>query len=74
MRHILSLFPVADLGYAFSPLHKNVPKAALADPRLYELLALVDAPWDGKSRERELAARELSERLEASPDDRPEDA
>jgi vacuolar-type H+-ATPase catalytic subunit A/Vma1 len=41
---------------------------ALADPRLYELLALVDALWDGKSRERELAARELSKRLEESPD------
>jgi hypothetical protein len=54
--------------YAFSPLHKNVPKAALADPRLYELLALVDALRDGKARERELAARELSKRLEASPD------
>jgi hypothetical protein len=55
-------------GYAFSPLHKNVPKAALADPQLYELLALVDALRDGKARERELAARELSKRLEASPD------
>ena len=54
-------------GYAFSPLHKNVPKAALQDPRLYELLALVDALRDGKARERDLAARELSKRLEALP-------
>jgi hypothetical protein len=53
-------------GYALSPLHKNAPKAALEDPRLYELLALVDAMRDGRARERELAARELSRRLEVS--------
>ena len=28
-------------GYALYPLHKNVPKAAIADPYLYEMLALV---------------------------------
>jgi hypothetical protein len=50
-------------GYSFAPLHKNVPKAALADPQLYELLVLVDALRDGKARERELAVRELSKRL-----------
>ena len=27
-------------GIAFSPLYKNVPQAALRDPKLYELLAL----------------------------------
>ena len=53
-------------GYSFSPLHKNVPKAALEDARLYELLALVDAVRDGRARERELAGRELKLRLEES--------
>jgi hypothetical protein len=55
-------------GYSFAPLHKNVPKAAIEDPRLYELLAMVDAIRDGSARERGLASRELGERLEASSD------
>jgi hypothetical protein len=55
-------------GYSFAPLHKNVPVAALEDARLYELLALVDALRDGRARERQLAARELTRRLEASAD------
>jgi len=51
-------------GYSFSPLHKNVPRAALEDPRLYELLALVDALRDGRARERDIAVRQLKKRLE----------
>jgi hypothetical protein len=51
-------------GYSFAPLHKNVPAAALEDNRLYELLALVDALRDGRARERALAARELTKRIE----------
>jgi hypothetical protein len=53
-------------GYSYAPLHKNVPRAALADPQLYELLVLVDALRDGKARERELAVKELRKRLEVS--------
>ncbi|MFI5351558.1 MAG: hypothetical protein ACHQZS_01235 [Candidatus Binatales bacterium] len=52
-------------GYAFSPLHKSVPRAAMKDPKLYELLALVDAIRDGGARERDLAQRALSSRLRA---------
>lgn len=51
-------------GYSYAPLHKNVPKAALDDPRLYELLALVDGLRDGKACERDLAIKELRKRLE----------
>jgi hypothetical protein len=51
-------------GYAFSPLYPSVPKAAALDPALYELLALVDAIRDGRARERELAIKELTARLE----------
>jgi len=51
-------------GYAFSPLYPSVPKAAVQDPLLYELLALVDAIRDGRARERELAIKELTARLE----------
>ena len=50
-------------GYGFSPLYKSVPKAALKDKKLYEMLALVDAVRDGRAREREIAARELKARI-----------
>ena len=54
-------------GYSFAPLHKNVPLAALEDPNLYELLALVDALRNGRARERDLAARALKKRVERAP-------
>jgi len=50
-------------GVEFSPLYKNVPAAARRDPKLYELLALVDAIRDGRTREREIAIRELTARI-----------
>src|SRR5208282_1064574 len=51
-------------GLEFSPLYKNVPAAARRDPKLYELLALVDAIRDGRAREREVAIRELTARID----------
>lgn len=53
-------------GYSLSPLYPTVPAAAARDPKLYELLALVDALRDGRARERNLAAKELTSRLSAS--------
>lgn len=50
-------------GYSLEPLYKTVPRAALRDPYLYEMLALVDAIRDGRSRERNLAEKELAARL-----------
>jgi hypothetical protein len=50
-------------GYSFAPLYKTVPKAALRDPFLYEILALIDAIRDGRSRERHIAEEELIARL-----------
>jgi hypothetical protein len=52
-------------GYAYMPLHKSVPRAAIRDQKLYELLALLDAIRDGRARERQLAQHELSSRLRA---------
>jgi hypothetical protein len=52
-------------GIGFSPLYKNVPEAALRDPKLYELLSLVDAIREGRSREREIAIRELTARIDS---------
>ena len=50
-------------GYSFAPLYKTVPQAALQDPYLYEVLALVDAIRDGRSRERQIAEEELKARF-----------
>src|SRR6267154_2370898 len=52
-------------GVALEPLYKNVPRAALRDPALYQLLALVDAIRDGRARERNLAERDLVHRLKS---------
>lgn len=51
-------------GYEFSPLYRSVPKAVANEDALYEFLALVDAVRDGRARERELAVKELTARLE----------
>jgi hypothetical protein len=50
-------------GVSLEPLYKSVPHAALRDPALYQLLALVDAIRDGRARERNLAERDLVDRL-----------
>jgi hypothetical protein len=46
-------------GYALEPLFKPIGKAVRQDPKLYELLALVDAIRDGRARERKLAEQKL---------------
>ena len=53
-------------GYTLAPLYPSVPAAAARDPKLYELLALVDAIRDGRARERNLAIKELQSRLKAT--------
>ena len=50
-------------GVGLEPLYKSVPYAALRDRALYQLLALLDAIRDGRARERNLAERDLSQRL-----------
>ncbi|HTS50250.1 MAG TPA: hypothetical protein VMH05_20025 [Bryobacteraceae bacterium] len=50
-------------GIAFDPLYRTAPVAALRDSRFYEFLALVDALRDGRSRERQIAEKELHRRL-----------
>lgn len=50
-------------GESFSPLYKSVPVAAKNDPKLYELLVLVDALRGGRARERDVARKELKQRL-----------
>lgn len=65
---LLPVWPYPDgsvRGIAFSPLYKNVSQAALRDQKLYELLALVDAIREGRAREREIAIRELTARIDS---------
>jgi len=50
-------------GETFSPLYKSAPVAAKNDPKLYELLALVDAIRGGRARESDIAKKELKARL-----------
>jgi hypothetical protein len=51
-------------GTEFSPLYKKAPEASQRDPKLYELLVLVDAIRDGRAREQEIAVRELTSRID----------
>jgi DNA-binding Lrp family transcriptional regulator len=50
-------------GAAVQPLYSSVPGAARRDPALYGLLALVDALRIGRARERSLAEKEITHRL-----------
>jgi hypothetical protein len=50
-------------GESFSPLYTSAPQAARNDSKLYELLVLVDAIRGGRARERELAIKEIRQRL-----------
>ncbi len=47
-------------GPQLTPLYPAAPKAAQADERLYELLAVVDALRMGRAREKKLAGEALS--------------
>jgi len=51
-------------GHSIIPLYTSVPKAALKDKDLYELLAMVDALRVGRAREKEIAVTELKKRLQ----------
>jgi DNA-binding Lrp family transcriptional regulator len=50
-------------GASVQPLYPSVPGAARRDPKLYDLLALVDALRFGRARERDFAEKELSQKL-----------
>ena len=51
-------------GASLLPLYEKLPLAAIEDAVLYELLALFDALRIGQARERELAFKLLTERLQ----------
>ncbi|GAB3380790.1 MarR family transcriptional regulator [Lysobacter fragariae] len=53
-------------GPSLSPLYRTAPQAALSDPALHRLLALLDALRAGRARERALAAEWLQKELEST--------
>jgi hypothetical protein len=61
-------------GVSLEPLYRSVPAAALRDPVLYQLLALIDALRAGRARERKLAEEELRVRIRGQADDRSQPA
>ena len=50
-------------GPTLSPLYRTAPDAALADPALHRLLALLDALRTGRARERSLAGKLMEAEL-----------
>jgi hypothetical protein len=46
-------------GIMVSPLYDSVPYAAIRDPKLHNLLALIDAIRIGRAREKNMAIKEL---------------
>ena len=50
-------------GPTLSPLYRTAPQAALSDPALHRLLALLDALRIGRARERGLAAKLMEAEL-----------
>lgn len=58
-------YPNGDLrGQSLEPLYPNLPSACLKDSQFYELMALIEAIRIGKVREKSLAIKRISERLE----------
>ena len=52
-----------DRGQAIEPLYNTIVEASLKDRELYELLTLVDAIRVGRVREKEIAKKELKNRI-----------
>lgn len=50
-------------GPTLTPIYRTAPQAALADPALHRLLALLDALRVGRARERSLAAKLMEAEL-----------
>lgn len=53
-------------GFAFAPLYKSAPQAAIRDCSLYELMTLADALRDSRVRDRKIAASSLHHLLRKS--------
>lgn len=52
-----------ELGHAVEPLHPSVPRISQADPSFYEILSLIEAIRDGRTREKTIASDLLRDRV-----------
>lgn len=59
------------MGQTILPLYFSAPAAAKEDPKLYELLAMVDALRVGRAREVTMAREEIKKRLKGSSNEKP---
>lgn len=64
---VMPLAEGPERGRSLAPIHPLAPIAAAHDPRLYLLLALIDAIRIGRARERKLAAQRLKNCLNEEP-------
>jgi len=60
---VMPLLQGPSRGPEIEPLYRSAPRAALKDPRLHHLLALVDALRTGRARERKIAGELLKHEL-----------
>lgn len=52
-----------DKGQAIEPLYSTVVEATRSDKELYEMLTMIDAIRVGRTREKEIAKKELEKRI-----------
>lgn len=50
-------------GYKVDPLYPSIPQVSPKHPPLHQMLSLIDALRVGKAREREIAQKEIQERI-----------
>ena len=50
-------------GFSIAPLYEKIPKFVESDPQLYEYLVIVDTLRVGKTREIEIAIKELDQKI-----------
>lgn len=68
-REVPVVWPVANgrvTGETLVPIYETVPRAAAADPHLYEYLVLLDGLRVGKAKERKIAAEVLEQKIMAA--------
>ncbi|MDR1338678.1 MAG: hypothetical protein LBK58_01245 [Prevotellaceae bacterium] len=55
-------------GFSIAPLYENIPKFIENDPQLYEYLVIADTLRVGKTREIEIAVKELDQKIKSYDD------
>ena len=61
--YVWSYYKGTKRGFSITPLYDNIPKFIETDPLLYEYLVIIDTLRVGKTREREIAIKELDKKI-----------